>query len=125
MPFGLCNVPATFQRLMQQCLHGQMAESLLVYLDNIIIYSADFAFLLQYLDQVFERLWRQGLKLHADKCRLLQREVTFLGHLMDQHDVKPDPWKVKAVLDWIGLSRPLLHRLKHSLVLLDTTGVLL
>lgn len=56
MPFGLCNALATFQRLMQQCLSGQIAESLLVYLDDIIIYSPDFFSHLQHLDAVFERL---------------------------------------------------------------------
>uniref|UniRef100_A0A672I7P2 ribonuclease H n=1 Tax=Salarias fasciatus TaxID=181472 RepID=A0A672I7P2_SALFA len=97
MPFGLCNAPATFQRLMQQCLNGQIAESLLVYLDDIIVYSADFSSHLQHLDQVFERLWGHGLKLRPDKCRLLQQEVTFLGHVVDQHGVRPDPGKVQAV----------------------------
>ncbi|KAK7945594.1 hypothetical protein WMY93_001322 [Mugilogobius chulae] len=100
MPFGLCDAPATFQRLMQQCLNGQIAESLLVYLDDIIIYSADFSSHLQHLDQVFERLWQHGLKLKPDKCKLLQREVTFLGHVVDRNGVRPDPGKIKAVQDW-------------------------
>lgn len=56
MPFGLCNAPATFQRLMQQCLSGQITESLLVYLDDIVVYSPDFATHLKHLDEVFERL---------------------------------------------------------------------
>ena len=67
MPFGLCNAPATFQRLMQQCLGGQLTESLLVYLDDIIIYSPDFSSHMQHLDQVFQRLWRHGLKLRLDQ----------------------------------------------------------
>lgn len=50
MPFSLCNAPATFQRLMQQCLGGQLTESLLVYLDDIIIYSPDFSSHMQHLD---------------------------------------------------------------------------
>lgn len=54
MPFGLCNVPATFQRLMQQCLHGQLADSVLVYLDDIIVYSPDFFSHLRHLETVFE-----------------------------------------------------------------------
>ncbi|XP_062416267.1 uncharacterized protein LOC134107922 [Pungitius pungitius] len=83
MPFGLCNAPATFQRLMQQCLSGQMAESLLVYLDDIIIYSPDFSSHLQHLDEVIQRLLRHGLKLRLDKCKLLQQEVKFLGHVVD------------------------------------------
>lgn len=66
MPFGLCNAPATFQRLMQQCLSGQITESLLVYLDDIIVYSTDFAMHLKHLEEVFERLWKHGLKLRPD-----------------------------------------------------------
>ncbi|XP_029920671.1 uncharacterized protein LOC115368614 [Myripristis murdjan] len=99
MPFGLCNAPATFQRLMQQCLNGQLSESVLVYLDDIIIYSPDFSSHLQHLDEVFHRLWRHGLKLRLDKCKLLQPEVKFLGHVVDQKGVKPDPDKISAVLD--------------------------
>nr|XP_054592228.1 uncharacterized protein LOC129157094 [Nothobranchius furzeri] len=66
MPFGLCNAPATFQRLMQQCLSGHLAECLLVYLDDVIIYSADFSSHLQHLDEVFQRLVQHGLKLRRD-----------------------------------------------------------
>lgn len=100
MPFGLCNAPATFQRLMQQCLRGQIAESLLVYLDDIIVYSPDFSAHLQHLDHVFQRLWQHGLKLRLDKCKLLQNEVKFLGHVVDQNGVRPDPGKVSSVMDW-------------------------
>ena len=100
MPFGLCNAPATFQRLMQQCLSGQLAESLLVYLDDIIIYSPDFCSHLQHLEGVFHRLWKHGLKLRLDKCKLLQSEVKFLGHVVDQAGVRPDPDKIRAVQEW-------------------------
>ncbi|XP_029967090.1 LOW QUALITY PROTEIN: uncharacterized protein LOC115402705 [Salarias fasciatus] len=105
MPFGLCNAPATFQRLMQQCLSGQITERpnyrvLLVYLDDIIVYSPDFDTHLQNLEEVFERLWRHGLKLRPDKCKLLQREVKFLGHVVNQAGVMPDPDKITAVTEW-------------------------
>lgn len=100
MPFGLCNAPATFQRLMQQCLSGQMAESLLVYLDDIIIYSPDFSSHLQHLDEVIQRLLRHGLKLRLDKCKLLQQEVKFLGHVVDHSGVRPDPDKISSVSNW-------------------------
>lgn len=100
MPFGLCNAPATFQRLMQQCLSGQITDSLLVYLDDIIVYSPDFATHVQHLEEVFERLWRHGLKLRPDKCKLFHREVKFLGHVVDQRGVRPDPEKISAVVDW-------------------------
>lgn len=75
MLFGFCNAPATFQQLMQHCLRGQIAESLLVYLDKILItYLTSH---LQNLDKVFQRLWRHGLKLQLNKCKLLQLEVNF------------------------------------------------
>ncbi|KAL7882597.1 hypothetical protein SRHO_G00002550 [Serrasalmus rhombeus] len=100
MPFGLCNAPATFQRLMQHCLRGQVAEFLFVYLDDIIVYSADFSLHLQHLEQVFERLSRYGLKLRPDKCNLLQKQVKFLGHVVDGCGVRPDPEKIAAVQEW-------------------------
>lgn len=83
MPYGLCNAPETFKWLMQQCLSGQVTDSLLVSLDNIIIYSSDFSSHMQHLEMVFERLQKHGLKLRMDKCKLLQQEVKFLGHMVD------------------------------------------
>lgn len=100
MPFGLCNAPATIQRLMQQCLSGQITESLLVYLDNIIVYSTDFAMHLKHLEEVFARLWKHGLKLRPDMCKLFHEQVKFLGHVVVQKGVRPDPEKVSTVVDW-------------------------
>ncbi len=100
MPFGLCNAPATFQRLMQRCLSGQLSDYALVYLDDIILYSPDFTSHLQHLDKVLERLGQHGLRLRLDKCKLLQPEVKFLGHVVDSTGVRPDPDKISAVLDW-------------------------
>lgn len=56
MPFGLCNAPVAFQHLMQRCLNGQITESPLMYLDDIIVYSPDFDIHLKHLDEVFECL---------------------------------------------------------------------
>ncbi|MGH0124627.1 UNVERIFIED_CONTAM: hypothetical protein FKN15_076715 [Acipenser sinensis] len=100
MPFGLCNAPATFQRLMQRCLGGQVSESLLIYLDDVIVYSVDFMTHLSHLEAVFEALWKYGLKLCPEKCQLFQRQVKFLGHLVSAERVAPDPQKVAAVHDW-------------------------
>ena len=100
MPFGLCNAPATFQRLMQQCLSNELTESLLIYLDDVIVYSPDFRSHLQHIENVFQRLAKHGLKLRLDKCRLFQREVKFLGHVVDERGVRPDADKIAAVRDW-------------------------
>lgn len=100
MPFGLCNGPATFQRLMQRCLGGQLSESALVYLDDVILYSVDFAAHLHHLEEVFRALERYGLKLRPEKCHLFRTEVKFLGHRVSAEGVSPDPDKVSAVQEW-------------------------
>ena len=78
MPFGLTGAPATFRRLMDVVISGLNLEVCLVYLDNIIVYSADTR--LNRLRAVFERLQAAGLKLKPSKCRLFQRRVRFLGY---------------------------------------------
>lgn len=74
MPFGLCNAPATFQRLMQCCLGEQVHEHLFIYLDDVIVYSPDFASHLH--QQVFQRLKEHGLKLQPAKCSFTRRSAT-------------------------------------------------
>lgn len=84
---------------MQQCLSGQTTESLRLYVNDTIVYSPDFATHLRHLDKVFEHLWKHVLKLRPDKCKLF-RQVKFLGHVVDQRGVLPNPNKVSAVTDW-------------------------
>ncbi|MGH0149668.1 UNVERIFIED_CONTAM: hypothetical protein FKN15_015787 [Acipenser sinensis] len=100
MPFGLCNAPATFQRLMQSCLGRLVSESLLVYLDDVIVFSADFETHLHDLEAVFERMAKYGLKLRPEKCALFRKQVKFLGHLVSAEGVAPDPDKVASVQNW-------------------------
>ena len=100
MPFGLCNAPATFQRLMQRCLGDHLTESALVYLDDVIVYSKDFPAHLKHLEEVFRALSRYGLKLRPSKCQLFQKEVKFLGHQVCSQGVAPDPEKTAAVQNW-------------------------
>ncbi|XP_062386073.1 uncharacterized protein LOC134073108 [Sardina pilchardus] len=100
MPFGLCNAPATFQRLMQRCLGGQLVESTLVYLDDVIVFSPDFPTHLRHLEEVFRAMERYGLKLRPEKCQLFRQEVKFLGHCVSYQGVAPDPEKVSAVQEW-------------------------
>lgn len=100
MPFGLCNAPATFQRLMQRCLGAQVNDFLLIYLDDIIVYSPCFSSHLGHLEQVFERLHQHGLKLQPQKCHLFRREVKYLGHVVSKRGVATDPDKTAAVQNW-------------------------
>ncbi|GBL80842.1 Retrovirus-related Pol polyprotein from transposon 297, partial [Araneus ventricosus] len=100
MPFGLCNAPATFERLMETILRGLSSEACLVYLDDIIIVGRTFEEHLNNLRKVFQRLQKANLKLNPKKCRFFQREVAYLGHVISAEGVKTDSEKIKAVVDW-------------------------
>ena len=100
MPFGLCNAPATFQRLMDCVLAGLQWTNCLVYIDDIIIMGRSFDDHLHNLQQVFDRLKLAGLKLHPDKCQFLQHQVHFLGHIVSAKGVAPDPSKTAKVKEW-------------------------
>ena len=100
MPFGLCNAPATFQRLMDMVLKGLLWDSCLVYIDDIIIFGKTFEHHLENLAKVFERIEQAGLKLQPQKCHLLQPQVQFLGHIVSTKGVSPDPQKTEKVKQW-------------------------
>ena len=70
MPFGLCNAPATFQRLMEEVLRGLAREKCLVYLDNVLVIGRTFDEHHSNLREVFNRLSEAGLKLKPAKCKL-------------------------------------------------------
>ena len=82
MPFGLCNVLATFQWLMEWVLAGLQWSSCLVYLDDIIVYSRSVEEHLTLLGEVVARLRKAGLKVKPSKCHLLQTSVCYLGHVV-------------------------------------------
>ena len=100
MPFGLCNAPATFQRLMDSVLAGLQWSSCLVYLDDIIIMGRSFEEHLKNLQHVLERLKQAGLKLQPKKCQFLQHQVNFLGHIISSTGISPDPLKTSKVKEW-------------------------
>lgn len=78
MPFGLCNAPSTFQRLMQQIFGDQQCQSLLLYLDNIVVFSSTIEQHLERLSVVLGRLQREGLKVKLSKCAFFQ-QLEFLA----------------------------------------------
>jgi hypothetical protein len=97
MGFGMCNAPATFQRLMELVMSGLSWEVVLTYIDDIIVFSKSFEEHLARLSLVFERLRKAGLKLHRAKSVFGHREVLYLGHLVSQEGIAPDPGKVDAI----------------------------
>eukprot|EP00731_Ephydatia_muelleri_P003480 Em0001g3480a len=100
MPFGLCNAPSTFQRLMELVLAGLHWSSCLVYLYDIIIYSRTVKEHLTRLEEVLERLQAAGMNLKPKKCRLLRRKVNYLGYIVSSGGVQTDPLKVECILSW-------------------------
>lgn len=100
MPFGLCNAPRTFQRLMERIFGAQHCQSLLLYLDDVIVFSSSVDEHLSRLDAALSRLQHEGLKVKLEKCSFFQKEVQYLGHLISQDGVSTDPSKIAAVGDW-------------------------
>ena len=100
MPFGLCNAPSTFERLMEIAMRGLQWAACLVYLDDIVVFSPDFESHLERLGTVLGRLEEAGLKVKPSKCCLARREVSFLGHVVSAQGIATDPAKVRSVRNW-------------------------
>ena len=100
MPFGLTNAPATFQRLMNSCLGDLQHKFCLLYIDDIVIYSATPTDHLQHLTTVFDRLRRAGLKLKPSKCEFFKSSLEYLGHIISTEGVQTNPKKVAAIRKW-------------------------
>nr|VZI26222.1 unnamed protein product [Spirometra erinaceieuropaei] len=100
LPMGLANATATCQRLMQFVLRNLLPQSCLVYLDDIIIHGKSVSHLLQNLSLVLQELQAAGITINPKKCHFLQRQVTYLGHVVDEPGITPDPEKIRQVLDW-------------------------
>lgn len=97
MPFGLKNAPSTFQRMMNLVLSGLQGIHCYIYLDDCILYSHTLLSHMEKLELVFSRLREANLKLQPDKCEFLRREVAYLGHVITDKGVSPNPEKVKAI----------------------------
>lgn len=100
MPFGLCNAPATFERIMELVLSGLHWQICLIYLDDIIVFGRSFSEMIQNLDLVLGRFAQAGLKLKPQKCQLFKKEVEFLGHVINEHGVHTDPRKIECIKNW-------------------------
>ena len=100
MPFGLCNAPSCFQRLMECVLRSLNWRIALIYLDDVLVYSRTFSDHLDHLRLVFDRFREAGLKLKPKKCHFGQKSVKFLGHVISKHGVQPDPDKIKAIKEY-------------------------
>lgn len=100
MPFGLKNAPATFQRVMENILRDILNKKCMVYIDDIIIFSTSLQEHLENLKEVFDRLRNANLKIQLDKSEFLQKELSYLGHVVTPEGVKPNPDKILAIKNY-------------------------
>ena len=116
MPFGLTNAPASFQRFMNDIFGDMLDKSVLVYLDDILIYSDDIDQHRHHVREVLSRLRKHGLYAREDKCEFHKTQVEFLGYILSEHGLEmaqdkietiqnwPEPRKVKDIQSFLGFA---------------------
>jgi hypothetical protein len=120
MPFGLCNAPSTFQSLMNTLLKPYLQKFVLVFFDDILIYSRTWDSHLLHVDKVLHLLQEKQLFVKKTKCSFGASEVEYLGHIFSHEGVKVYPKKIQSMQEWL---RPMtLKHLRVFLVSQDITG---
>ncbi|GBG74153.1 hypothetical protein CBR_g17866 [Chara braunii] len=100
MPFGLTNAPATFQRVMNDIFRDILDQYVLVYLDDILVYSRTLEEHLRHLRDVLHRLRIYGFYAKLSKCRFAQHKVDFLGQYVSDQGLHMDDAKITAIAEW-------------------------
>lgn len=100
MPQGVTNAPGTFQRLMEKCMEDINLREVLVFLDDLIIFSETLEEHERRLLKVLSRLREYGLKLALENCKFFQTSVRYLGHIVSERGVETDPEKVQTLKTW-------------------------
>jgi hypothetical protein len=100
MPFGLTNAPATFQGIRNLIFASLLRKGVLVFMNDILIYSKTLEEHVQLLQQVFEILRAQKFYIKLSKCSFAQKEVEYLGHVISSEGVSTEASKIEAVKQW-------------------------
>lgn len=100
MPFGLTNAPATFQALMNEVFRDKLGEYVLIFFDDILVYSKTEALHLEHLKETLKVLQQHQLFAKMSKCSFGQSEIDYLDHVINQEGVGMDPQKIQVVRDW-------------------------
>ena len=100
MPFGLCNAPATFQRTMNDVFRDLLDDFVIIFLDDILIFSNSLEAHEKHVGEVLKRLRDQGFYAKQSKCSFARTSVEFLGHIVSRDGIHVDPKKVESILAW-------------------------
>ncbi|KAK2387384.1 hypothetical protein QL285_061173 [Trifolium repens] len=100
MPFGLCNAPSTFQNTMNALFQDHLRRFVIVFFDDVLVYSKTLEDHVLHLQTVFDCLLQHQFFLKQSKCTLAQNSISYLGHIVSSKGVGPDPEKIQAMVDW-------------------------
>ncbi len=100
MPQGITNAASTFQHLMERCVDDINLREVLVFPDDIIVFSKTLEEHKTRLAKVLNCLRENGLKLSPEKCQFFQTSVRYLRHIVSQNGVETDPKKTEALKTW-------------------------
>lgn len=117
MPFGLTNAPGTFQSVMNQIFEPLLRKGVLVFMDDILVYSDSLEAHIALLTQVFQIIQHHKFLLKLSKCSFAQTTIEYLGHCISAEGVSTEPSKVEAVQNW-----PIPTSLKELRGFLGLTG---
>ncbi|KAJ9544529.1 hypothetical protein OSB04_024236 [Centaurea solstitialis] len=106
MPFGLTNAPAVFMDLMNKVCQPYLDKFVIVFIDDILIYSRDEKEHEQHLRSILELLKTEKLYAKFSKCEFWIREVHFLGHVVNKEGIHADPTKIEAIKKWEAPKTP-------------------
>jgi hypothetical protein len=102
MPFGLSNAPAAFQRFMNDIFSDLLDVCVIVYLNDILIYSDDMSQHKKHIKEVLRRLWKHGLYTNAGKCEFHRDSVEYLRYILTSDGLRMAKDKVQTILNWPG-----------------------
>ena len=100
MPFGLCNAPSTFQAIMNSIFRHHLHKFILVFFDDILVYSSNWDTHLVHVKQAFEILRQHQFFVKSSKCAFKQQELEYLGHIITIQCIKVDKSKIAAMVAW-------------------------